>query len=142
MSGRWGLYVLADQMIYRDSPGGDRGLTVFAGFTCADPITALMQYFWEVGLVKLGTFAGRDADSIGSALSQGLVSNALIGAQNQANAGHPGSVDVQSYEMDIELNYRAQVAPGSASCPISNMWSGRAASPRPRTPWCSASRPG
>jgi len=111
MSGRWGLYVLADQMIYRDSPGGDRGLTVFAGFTYADPSTALLQYFWEVGLVKLGTFAGRDADSIGFALSQGLVSNSLIGAQNQANAGDPGSVDVQSYEMDIELNYRAQIAP-------------------------------
>jgi len=111
MSGRWGLYVLADQMIYRDSPGGDRGLTVFAGFTYADPSTALLQYFWEVGLVKLGTFAGRDADSIGFALSQGLVSNSLIGAQNQANAGDPGSVDVQSSEMDIELNYRAQIAP-------------------------------
>ena len=49
MSGRWGLYVLADQMIYRDSPGADRGLTVFAGFTYADPSTALLQYFWEVG---------------------------------------------------------------------------------------------
>jgi porin len=91
MSGRWGLYVLADQMIYRDSPGGDRGLTVFAGFTYADPSTALLQYFWEAGLVKLGTFAGRDQDSIGFALSQGLVSNSLIGAQNRANAGDPGS---------------------------------------------------
>jgi Carbohydrate-selective porin len=89
MSGRWGLYVLADQMIYRDSPGADRGLTVFAGFTYADPSTALLQYFWEAGLVKLGTFAGRDEDSIGFALSQGLVSNSLIGAQNQANAGRP-----------------------------------------------------
>jgi len=111
MSGRWGLYVLADQMIYRDSPGADRGLTVFAGFTYADPSTALLQYFWEVGIVKLGTFAGRDEDSIGFAVSQGLVSNSLIGAQNQANAVDPGSADVQSYEMDLELNYRAQIAP-------------------------------
>jgi len=111
MSGRWGLYVLADQMIYRDSPGADRGLTVFAGFTYGDPTTALFQYFWEVGVVKLGTFAGRDEDSIGFAISQGLVSNSLIGAQNQANAADPGSTDVQSYEMDIELNYRAQLAP-------------------------------
>ena len=111
MSGRWGLYVLADQMIYRDSPGADRGVTVFAGFTYADPSTALLQYFWETGIVKLGTFAGRDEDSIGFAVSQGLVSNSLIGAQNQANAVDPGSADVQSYEMDLELNYRAQIAP-------------------------------
>ncbi len=111
MSGRWGLCALADQMIYRDSPGADRGLTVFAGFTYADPSTALLQYFWEVGVVKLGTFAGRDDDSIGFAISQGLVSNSLTGAQNQANAANPGSADVQSYEMDLELNYRAQLAP-------------------------------
>jgi porin len=111
MSGRWGFYVLADQMIYRDSPGADRGLTVFAGFTYADPSTALLQYFWEAGLVRLGTFAGRDQDSIGFALSQGLVSNSLTGAQSQANAADPGSVDMQSYEMDLELNYRAQLAP-------------------------------
>jgi porin len=64
-----------------------------------------------VGVVKLGTFAGRDDDSIGFAISQGLVSNSLTGAQSRANATDPGSVDVQSYEMDLELNYRAQLAP-------------------------------
>jgi porin len=112
MSGRWGLYLLADQMIWREGgPDSNRGLTIFAGFTYADPSTALIQYFWEAGLVKQGTFAGRDDDSIGFAVSQALVSNSLVDAQNQANVGNPGASDVQSYEMDIELNYRAQVAP-------------------------------
>jgi len=61
--------------------------------------------------VKQGTFPGRDNDSIAFAVSQALVSNSLVNAQNQANITDPGSVGVQSYEMDLELNYRAQLAP-------------------------------
>jgi len=118
MSGRWGLYLLADQMIWREGgPSSNRGLTLFATFTYADPSTALIQYSWEAGLVKQGTFAGRDNDSIGLALSQLLVSDSLVNAQYHANVTDPGSVDVQSYEMDIELNYRAQVAPWFALMP-------------------------
>jgi porin len=112
MSGRWGVYLLADQMLWREGgPSSNRGLTLFTGFTYADPSTAIIQYFWEAGLVKQGTFPGRDNDSIAFALSQLLVSNSLVNAQNQANIVNPGSVGVQSYEMDVELNYRAQVAP-------------------------------
>ena len=112
MSGRWGLYLLADQMIWREGgPSSSRGFNLFAGFTYADPSTALIQYFWEAGLVKKGTFPGRDNDSIAFAVSQALVSNSLVNAQYQANITNPGSVGVQSYEMDMELNYRTQVAP-------------------------------
>jgi porin len=112
MSGRWGLYLLGDQMIWREGgPSSNRGLTLFAAFTYADPGTAIIQYFWEAGLVKQGTFAGRDDDSIGLAVSQMFVSSSLVNAQGQANTTDPASVDVQSYEMDIEVNYRAQVAP-------------------------------
>ena len=112
MSGRWGLYVLADQMVWREGgPSSNRGLTLFAAFTYADPSTAIIQYSWEAGLVKQGTFAGRDNDSIGLAVSQLLVSDSLTNAQNQANLSDPGSVDPQSYEMDVELSYRAQLGP-------------------------------
>jgi hypothetical protein len=76
MSGRWRLYLLADQIIVREGgPSSNRGLTLFAGFTYANPSTAIIQYFWEAGLVKQGTFPGRDNDSIAFAVSQSLVSN-------------------------------------------------------------------
>jgi porin len=91
-------------MIWREGgPSSNRGLTFFVGFTYADPSTAIIQYFWEAGLVKQDTFAGWDNDSIAFAVSQLLVSNSLVNAQN--------SVGVQSYEMNIELDYRAQIAP-------------------------------
>jgi porin len=106
MRGRWGVYFLADQMIYRESADSDRGLTIFGVFVYAHPDTALLQYFWEAGLLYRGTFTGRDQDTIGLAVNQSRVSNQLISAQKAA-----GNVAVQSAETDIELNYRAQITP-------------------------------
>ena len=106
LSGRWGVYVLADQMIYREAANSDRGLTIFGVFVYAHPDTALLQYFWEAGLLYRGTFPGRDQDTIGLAVNQSRVSSQLISAQK-----NQGSVPVQSAETDIELNYRAQLTP-------------------------------
>jgi porin len=111
MSGRWGLYLLVDQMLFRESPGSERGLTAFGVFLYADPSTALLQYYWEAGLLYHGTFPGRDLDTIGLAVNQSRISNRLVAAQNTQNGIMPGSVAVQSAETDIELNYRAQVTP-------------------------------
>ncbi len=111
MSGRSGIYLLADQMVYREAPGSERGLTLFGVFVYADPDTAQLQYYWEAGLLYRGTFPGRDQDTIGLAVNQSRFSSQLIAAQNAQNAVMPGSVSVQSAETDIELNYRAQLTP-------------------------------
>lgn len=118
VSGRWGIYVAVDQMLFREAPGSERGLTAFGLFLYADPVNALLQYFWEAGLLYRGTFPGRDQDSIGLAMNQSRVSNVLIAAQNQQNLVMPGTVDAQSVgETDIELNYRAQMTPWFAVMP-------------------------
>jgi porin len=111
MTGRWGAYLLVDQMLFRESPGSERGLTAFGVFLYADPSTALLQYFWEAGLLYRGTFPGRDLDTIGLAVNQSRISSQLVAAQNAQNGIMPGSTIVQSAETDIELNYRAQVTP-------------------------------
>jgi porin len=111
VSGRWGIYLAVDQMLFRETPGSERGLTAFGLFLYAHPVNALLEYYWEAGLLYRGTFPGRDQDTIGFAINQSRVSNVLIAAQNQQNAAMPDSVDVQSAETDIELNYRAQMTP-------------------------------
>ena len=98
-------------MLYRPAPDSVRHLSAFAVFGYAGPATALLQTYWQLGLVNKGTFAGRDHDSIGLALNSSWISSAQVAAQNQANALVPGSVAVQSVETTIELNYRAQLAP-------------------------------
>jgi porin len=89
----------------------EQGLTVFGVFVYAHPDTALLEFYWEAGLLYLGAFRARDRDSIGLAVNQSRLSNALIAAQNMRNLVMPGSVNVQSAESDIELNYRAQLTP-------------------------------
>ena len=109
--GRWGFYLQPDQTIYRPAPDSVRNLTLFAVFGYAGPGTALLQTYWQLGLVNKGTFAGRDHDTIGLAVNSSSISSQLIAAQTQANALAPGSVAVQSAETTIELNYRAQLSP-------------------------------
>ena len=119
--GRWGFYFQADQMVLRTGPGSrpglDQGLTVLAVAAYAGPDTALLQYYWQFGFLQRGTFAGRDQDTIGLAVSQVRVSNQLVASQNLANTQLPGSVAVQSAETTIELNYRAQLTPWSSVMP-------------------------
>ncbi len=109
--GRWGFWLQGDQMLHRPSPDSKRSLWAFAVFGDAGPATALLQTYWRVGLVKKGTFEGRDNDSIGIAVNSSWISSTQIAAQNQANAIAPGSTPVQSSETTIEVNYRAQPTP-------------------------------
>lgn len=121
MRGRWGFYFQADQMLLRTGPGArpgqDKGLTVLGVAAYAGPDTALLQSYWQFGFLQRGTFAGRDQDTIGLAVSQVRVSSQLVAAQNLANTQIPGSVAVQSAETAIELNYRAQLTPWSTVMP-------------------------
>ena len=100
-----------DQMIHRTVPGSDRGLTAFAVAAYAGPDTAMLQYIWQAGLLQKGTFAGREHDTIGLGLIQSRISNQLVAAQRRADVLSPLSVNVQSAETTIELNYRAQLTP-------------------------------
>ena len=69
----------------------------------AHPDTALLQYFWEAGLLYRGTFAGRVQDTVGLAVNQSRISSQLISAEKAA-----GGVAVQSAETDIELKLGLQ----------------------------------
>ena len=109
--GRWGFWLQGDQMLHRPSPDSKRSLWAFAVFGYAGPATALRQTYWQFGLVKKGTFEGRDHDSIGIAVNSSRSSSAQIAAQNQANSVAPGSTPVQSSETTIEVNYRSQPTP-------------------------------
>ena len=110
-TGRWGFWLQADQMLYRPGPESLRHLTAFAVLGYAGPATALLQTYWQLGLVKKGTFADRDHDTIALAVNSSRFSSALVAAQNQANVLAPGSTPVQSAETTIELNYRLQATP-------------------------------
>jgi porin len=103
-AGRYGGWLLADQMIEREA-GGKRGIAVFAALEWGDKETALVNWYGETGLVRHGTFPGRDDDTL--ALGFAIASiNGTIGAYSAARGGPD-----PTQEFILETNYGVQLAP-------------------------------
>lgn len=99
---RHGLYLLADQMIVRDGRTG-RGLSVFGQFTANPGASAQITRWYAAGLVKTGTFPGRDTDT----LALGVV-HAQLNPHLRANAEVDGGASLPAGEKVIELSYGLQ----------------------------------
>jgi len=87
----WGLYLQADQQLYRehsDDPGklSKQGLYTFNEFTFTPPQNNQLPFYFQTGLVYKGLIPHRDEDSLGAALGAGFYSsyyNQYIQTQNQ-----------------------------------------------------------
>jgi porin len=84
--GNWGLYVLADQVVYREGPpGSGQGLALAASFVVApDQSINTMPYFAAVGAVYRGLLPGRDKDALALAGYYGAFSRDLPGQSSEA----------------------------------------------------------
>ena len=111
VKGRYGFYILADQMIWRESggrSGSSRGLSVFGQFTANPQISAQITRWYAGGLVKTGTFAGRDADTVGLGFTHAVVDPRLR-RLHVDTAPVPGSyASLPAGETAIELSYGFQ----------------------------------
>jgi porin len=109
--GRYGGYVMADQMVFREEPSSHRGLTLGFMATAGDRDTAKYSYFWIVGGHYQGTFPGRDDDVAAVMLAYARTNSRLTQYQQDRDAVAPGSVGIQTYESIAEIDYGAQLAP-------------------------------
>ncbi|MGF7154728.1 carbohydrate porin [Novosphingobium gossypii] len=110
--GRFGGYILGDQMILRDA-GGDRsrGLSVFGHFTANPEQSAQITRWYAGGLLKVGTFKGRDADTVALGVIHAQVNERLRVAHAGTSPMTPavGYTALPVGETAIELSYGAQV---------------------------------
>jgi porin len=96
-TGNYGLFLLGEQMVYRDGGvGSDQGLTLFGAFIYA-PQSRInpLPYFAAAGASYRGLVPGRDKDTAGFALYYGRFSRDLPG---------------QTYELVLEWTYAIAVA--------------------------------
>lgn len=117
-NGKWGFYVLIDQMIYREKGGygksGEQGLTPFGAFLFApdDEINTL-PFFMNLGLVYKGLIPTRNQDYAGFALVYGKFSDKL--EQGISGSQVPGTMNnpmrPQEYEAVLEWMYKIQITP-------------------------------
>jgi porin len=104
VSGRYGMYLLADQMILREGRAG-RGLSVFGQFTANPRASAQITRWVAAGLVKTGTFEGRDADTLALGLVHAQVNPGLRESAAAADPETGGYASLPAGESVIELAY-------------------------------------
>lgn len=108
--GRDGLWFFADQVLELDAPRSKRGLVGFATLELGDKATSLLPLTATLGLVRHGTFAHRDSDTINLAFAVAEVNTRL--AQYEGLLQSEGEdVARQGNEYMVELNYGVAVAP-------------------------------
>ena len=103
-SGRYGGWVQADQEIQGDTEG-KKGTVLFSAFEWGDRATALITWYGEAGLVRNGTFAGRDNDSVAVGFALANINSALLAFEK--THGTAGTAQ----EMMVEVNYGVAIAP-------------------------------
>jgi porin len=101
---RHGVYLLADQVIVRDGTTG-RGLALLGQFTAHPEASAQITRWYAAGLVKTGTFAGRDTDTVALGVVHAQVNPRLRASAAAANPGIGGDAALPAGETVLELNY-------------------------------------
>jgi porin len=101
------IWLLADQMLHRESPGSPRGLSAFGAlvFSLTNKANPMTNYF-NAGLIYEGLFPGRPRDRTGFAVTTGWFGreyNDGLSASGQRR---------KSYEAVIELNHKFLVGMG------------------------------
>ena len=99
-----GVYVSADQMLYRENRSEDyQGLGAFFRWGWADSDLNAVTRFFSLGMQYEGLFEGRDSDALGVGMAHGAFSD-------QA-AANDGAAFTEDHETAWEVYYRAQVTP-------------------------------
>lgn len=109
--GTYGLYLLAEQQLYREKEKTDpakEGLFAFFRLAGAPPDRSLAQFGVDGGLVYRGLIPGRDWDTLACGGSYLGISKDIRRAQRDANALVPGAFVVADHETAFELTYKIQ----------------------------------
>jgi porin len=112
LRGNSGIYGVVDQQLYQ-RPGADagKGISAFARVMAAPGDRNSLSFYGDAGLVFSGFVAGRPGDAFGVAVAYSKISDAAAGFDWDALAIGTGT-QVRDFELDLELNYLAEIAPG------------------------------
>jgi len=108
--GRSGAYVQLDRLIGGSAAAGRTGTALFAAFEYSDPQTSLISTMYEIGVVRHGTFPGRDRDT----LAVGFASEDYnVRLQNLETSLQRQGYAVPNTTADqvFEINYGVQATP-------------------------------
>lgn len=104
--GRYVLWLLVDQMLYRPDPQTNRGLTVFAQIGAADKRTSPEPFWLAAGAFYQGIISGRPDDTINLAWAHAQANQRGIDHQSELalEQNLPGT-NFAAAEDDLEASY-------------------------------------
>lgn len=108
VKGRYGLYLLVDQVILREGHG-KRGVSLFGEFTAQPEVSAQITRWLAAGVLKTGTFPGRDEDTVAVGFVYAKLNPRLRGLHIGAATTTLGEEEELAFgEAVIEVSYGFQ----------------------------------
>lgn len=105
VSGTWGVYTLAEQMLYSEDDTYLQGLSAFGALSYAPPDRNPIELMLAGGVSYEGLIPGRDRDALALVFAYGQ-----YGADLRRGERARGEA-TQDHEVLLELNYRITLAP-------------------------------
>jgi porin len=106
--GDWGVYAIADQTVWRRTPGEEPGLNVFMRLGGAPSDRNLVTWYADGGFGFKGPLVDRPDDLLTIGLAYGRISNEAALADRLAGPPTP----VRDHEALVEVSYNISLAPG------------------------------
>jgi porin len=113
--GRTQLWVTFDQLLFRNGPAPNNGLTVLGAYAHDDPDNSFFQHFVWLGMLYSGFWQARPDDQIGLAFTYYQASPSLTRTESlEQQFGLPPTYQfgVQTHAMVLEANYNIPIYPG------------------------------
>lgn len=107
-SGNWGVYGVADQMVWR---GNDSSMNLFVRGGLAPSDRNVVSYYIDGGVGITGPLPTRTNDVLTFGVAYAKISKDAIGADEDALAFNGPPSFIRDEEIVFELSYAAQIAP-------------------------------
>jgi porin len=106
--GNWGVYGVADQMVWRQ---GERSLNLFLRGGLVPSDRNLISFYVDGGAGFTGLLAGRPNDVLTFGVAYAKISDDAVAADQDALAFNGPPSFVRDQELVFEVSYAAQIAP-------------------------------
>jgi porin len=106
--GDWGVYAIADQTVWRRTPGEEQGVNVFMRLGGAPSDRNLITWYADGGLGFKGPLVERPDDVLTIGVAYGRISNQAALADRLAGPPTP----VRDHETLVEVSYNINIIPG------------------------------
>jgi porin len=107
-SGNWGFYGLVDQTVMRQ---GDRSLSIFIRSGIQPNDRNLISFHVDGGAGIKGLLPGRSEDLVTFGMAYRRISSRAVALDRDVLATGGAPHPIRDYEMQVELDYSAQIAP-------------------------------